>query len=325
MIHRAATICKDAAAAHVNTPRNDPAAADIDEIGDVAASIGSRRTTSKTMANVFDPAAAAELLDDLTTLVSCAGAAILAVPRDDMASRIKTDDSPVTRADEAAESLIIAGLRRLLPDLTIVSEESADRPRSLSGPGFALVDPLDGTKEFIAGRGEYTVNVALVAGGTPLLGIVGAPALGLIWRGIVGRGAERLSLPPGAPAAEASERATIRSRPCPARGAIATVSRSHLDPNSQAFLERLPEVKEIVSGSAVKFCRLAEGSADVYPRFAPTMEWDDAAGHAVLAAAGGVVMRPDGTPLTYGHAENGFRVPGFIAWGDPAAAARYAG
>jgi 3'(2'), 5'-bisphosphate nucleotidase len=275
------------------------------------------------MTTTFDPILAAQLLDELTALVSQAGAAILAVPRDDLASRIKSDNSPVTRADEAAEALIVAGLRQLLPDLTIVSEESADHPRSLTAASFALVDPLDGTKEFIAGRGEYTVNVALVTDGAPLLGIVGAPALGLIWRGVVGRGAERLALRPGAPLDDATERVSIRPRPCPARGAIATVSRSHLDPNSQAFLARLPDFEEIVCGSAVKFCRLAEGAADVYPRLAPTMEWDDAAGHAVLAAAGGLVTQPDGTVLSYGHAADDFRVPGFIAWGDPTAARRF--
>jgi 3'(2'), 5'-bisphosphate nucleotidase len=307
----------------VNSAHDLPANSDLDDIGDAATSSWSGGTASETMAITFDPATAADLFDKLTALVSHAGAAILAVPRDDLASRLKTDNSPVTRADEAAEALIVAGLSRLLPDIAIVSEESADRPCSLTAASFALVDPLDGTKEFIAGRGEYTVNVALVTHGAPLLGIVAAPALGLIWRGIVGRGAERLSLRPGAPPEDATECVAIHPRPCPARGATATVSRSHFDPRSQAFLARLPEVEEIVCGSAVKFCRLAEGAADVYPRFAPTMEWDDAAGHAVLAAAGGLVTQPDGSRLTYGHAENGFRVPGFIAWGDPAAAARY--
>jgi 3'(2'), 5'-bisphosphate nucleotidase len=144
--------------------------------------------------------------------------------------------------------------------------------------------------------------------------------MGTIWRGVAGGPAERLRLAPGAAPEAATERVTIHGRPAPAKGLTAAVSRSHLDPASVEFLARLPVADQIGAGSAVKFCRIAEGSADLYPRFGQTCEWDIAAGHAVVLAAGGTVTQPNGEPLTYGHYERDFRVPGFIAWGDPAAA-----
>jgi 3'(2'), 5'-bisphosphate nucleotidase len=185
-----------------------------------------------------------------------------------------------------------------------------------------LVDPLDGTRELIAGRDEFTINVAIIAGGRPRLGIVAAPAQALLWRGIEGRGAERLRLSPGAPANAAQARTPIRTRPSPRSGLVAAVSRSHLDPQTQAYLARLPISERRACGSAVKFCQVAEGSADVYARLSPTCEWDVAAGHAVLAAAGGMVNTPEGAPMSYGRMAENFRVPAFIAWGDPSAAAR---
>jgi 3'(2'), 5'-bisphosphate nucleotidase len=199
-----------------------------------------------------------------------------------------------------------------------VSEEAvSDRT---PGADFILVDPLDGTREFVEGRAEYTVNVALVRDRTPVAGFVAAPALGLLWRGVAGHGAERLRFASGR--AAAVEAIAIRARPAPERLVIA-LSRSHLDPDTAAFAEQLPIAERLICGSAVKFCRIAEGSADVYPRLSPTSEWDVAAGHAVLTAAGGTVTRPDGTPLTYGKGGD-FLIPGFMAWGDPAAARRYA-
>jgi 3'(2'), 5'-bisphosphate nucleotidase len=266
-----------------------------------------------------DPAAAARLLDALTELISQAAAAILAVRSPDIAWKAKEDASPVTAADEAAQTIILDGLRRCLPGLPIVSEESDHRGMQ-PGPHFALVDPLDGTKEFISGRDDFTVNIAMIRDGTPRLGVVGAPAMGLIWRGIVGDQAERLRLAPGHPAEAATERIAIQARKAPAAGLTAAVSRSHLDSATVEFLARLPVRDQVGAGSAIKFCRIAEGSADVYPRFGTTCEWDIAAGHAVVLAAGGAVMAADGAPLSYGHGERDFRVPGFIAWGDPAAA-----
>jgi 3'(2'), 5'-bisphosphate nucleotidase len=253
----------------------------------------------------------AALAAELTALVARAAAAILAIAPADIATRLKADHTPVTAADEAADRVIAQGLGRLLPGLAIVSEESRERAGAL-GESFALVDPLDGTKEFVAGRGEYTVNLAIVASGTPIAGFIAVPALGLLYRGVVGGGAERLGLDPAvAPVA-------IRCRRAPAQGLVAAVSRSHLDPDSEAFLARLPIAERITCGSALKLCRIAEGVADVYPRLAPTSEWDIAAGHAIVTAAGGIVTMPSGAPLRYGRAQQDFKVPGFVAWGDPA-------
>jgi 3'(2'), 5'-bisphosphate nucleotidase len=250
-----------------------------------------------------------DLAAELTGLVARAAAAILAIAPGALDTRLKADRSPVTAADEAADAVIAQGLARILPGLPVVSEESR-APDLAPGASFALVDPLDGTKEFVAGRGEYTVNLAIVAAGEPIAGFIAAPALGLLYRGIVGRGAERLGLDPAiAPVA-------IRCRRAPAGGLVAAVSRSHLDAATLAFLDRLGVAQRITCGSALKLCRVAEGAADVYPRLAPTSEWDTAAGHAIVAAAGGMVTTPSGAPLPYGRAQQDFKIPGFVAWGD---------
>src|SRR5215470_14786970 len=261
------------------------------------------------------------LLDELTTIVSAAAAAILAARAGSLEVRTKADLSPVTAADHAAEAVILEGLARVLPGLCVVSEEAVGVAVPDRIPDtFILVDPLDGTRELIAGRDEFTVNVAIVSGGRPRLGIVAAPAQGVLWRGVEGHGAERLHLSPGAPASAARERRAIRTRPSPRAGLTAVVSRSHLDAETEAFLARLPIADRLASGSAVKFCQVAEGAADVYPRLSTTCEWDVAAGHAVLAAAGGMITTPAGGALPYGQVGGNFRVPAFIAWGDPAAA-----
>ena len=258
------------------------------------------------------------LLDELTTIFSAAAAAILKVRAGSIDARTKPDQSPVTAADHAAEALILDRLNLVLPGVPVVSEEAAGRaPPAKLADTFILVDPLDGTREFIAGSDEFTANLAIVTAGRPVLGIVAAPALGLLWRGAERGPAERLRLAPGAPASAARETHPIRSRPWPSGGLIAAVSRSHRDALTQALLARLPVTKEIVSGSAIKFCRVAEGAADLYPRLGPTCEWDVAAGHAVLAAAGGAVTTPEGAPLRYGQIAENFRIPAFIAWGDP--------
>jgi 3'(2'), 5'-bisphosphate nucleotidase len=245
----------------------------------------------------------------LTTIAIRAAAAILRLDCRNVSMRQKADESPVTLADEAAQSVILRDLTEGFPRVPIVSEE-ADRPDA-PGDTFFLVDPLDGTREFLAGRDEYTVNIALVRDGVPVIGVVGAPALGLIWRGGAGH-AERISVADGMP----SGRSTIKTRRWPAER-VAAVSRSHYEAASAEFLQRFAPITELTCGSALKFCRVAEGAADLYPRLAPTSEWDVAAGHAVVVAAGGLVTAPDGTKLTYGRA--GFRVPGFVAWGDPGA------
>jgi 3'(2'), 5'-bisphosphate nucleotidase len=268
--------------------------------------------------SVVDGAAAAALIEPLTDLVIAAGAAILAVNRSAMKVDGKSDGSPVTEADLAADRIIAEGLARLAPHIPSLSEERAREARLPFEDSFFLIDPLDGTKEFVAGRNEFTVNLALVTRGTPLLGIVSAPALGLIWRGIVGRGAERLTLRAGAPLAE-----PIRTRrPCPPRGAPWTVavSRSHGDARTEAFIAGRAGAVRSELGSAVKFGRVAEGMVDIYPRLSPTCEWDVGAGHAVVTAAGGKITDSNGGALKFGAGREDFIIPEFIAWGDPAAA-----
>ncbi|MGA9009170.1 MAG: 3'(2'),5'-bisphosphate nucleotidase CysQ [Xanthobacteraceae bacterium] len=256
----------------------------------------------------LDAAACAEMIDALTDIVVQASKAILEVAGSADVRR-KDDGSPVTAADEASEAVICAGLKRLASAVPIVSEEQADRPQTAASGSYFLVDPLDGTKEFISGRDEYTVNIAVVTDGLPLLGIVAAPATGTAWRGIVGRGAERLPIVGGTIAPGA-----IHTRPRPGREFLIMVSRSHLEERTKAYTGQFPHAELVQCGSSVKFCRLAEGAADLYARLAPTHDWDIAAGHAVLAAAGGKVTAPDGVPLAYGSPK--LLVPAFLAWGD---------
>ncbi len=246
---------------------------------------------------VIDGEAAAALVEPLTDLVVRAGAAILAVNRLAMKVDGKPDGTPVTEADVAADRIIGEGLARLFPDVPALSEERAHLAKPAYRGSFFLIDPLDGTREFVAGRSEFTVNLALVTHGTPLLGIVGAPALGLVWRGLVGRGAERLG-------ANGSRAEAIHTRTLPKRGDpwIAAVSRSHRDIRTEAFIEARPGA--------------------IYPRLGPTGEWDVAAGHALVTAAGGKVTDAHGNDVQFGTGSEGFIVPEFIAWGDPEAAPR---
>jgi 3'(2'), 5'-bisphosphate nucleotidase len=260
---------------------------------------------------------AAAMMEPLTDLVVKAGEAIRAVNRRAMKVHGKDDGSPVTEADLAADRVIADGLARIASDVPTLSEERAQAAKPPFRESFFLIDPLDGTKEFVAGRAEYTINIALVTLGIPLLGIVGAPALGWLWRGLVGRGAERLKLSEaglGAPE-------PIHTRRSPGRGEpwIAAVSRSHGDARTEAFIDARPGAVRTKLGSAVKFARLAEGAADIYPRLGPTSEWDVAAGCALVTAAGGKVTDADGAPLRFGERAAGFIVPAFIAWGDPRA------
>lgn len=259
----------------------------------------------------------------LTEVAVQASVAILRVDFRKARTRHKADQSPVTEADEAAHAVIAEGVRRAAPGIPVVSEEAPCDWQGEAPHEFILVDPLDGTAEFIAGRLEYTVNIALVRAGTPAVGVVAAPALGLIWRGASGQ-AERLRFSVGDAPGKPRRAAKIHTRPWPASEPVAAVSRTHFDALSAAFLQRFAPVKEVAFGSALKFCRLAEGAVDFYPRLAPTFEWDVAAGHAVVVAGGGVVLAPDGGALKYGRRHVGFRVEGFTAWGDAKAASRYA-
>jgi len=230
----------------------------------------------------------------------------------------KDDGSPVTEADERAEAAIVCDLRAKLPNVAIVGEEGGGTRKLSPNGAFVLVDPLDGTKEFLARNGEFTVNVALVSNGRPIAGAVYAPALERIWIGGETAFASEAPCGSGFPKLERWRR--IHARPAPA-SIVAVASRSHADPETDAFLKGLPVGARRIVGSSLKFCLLAQGEADVYPRFGATMEWDTAAGHAVLVAAGGVVLTPQGAPFLYGKSDCGLRNGAFIAWGDPAAAA----
>jgi 3'(2'), 5'-bisphosphate nucleotidase len=263
----------------------------------------------------FDFAAAADILEALTTISMSAAAAIL-TSRGPSGVRSKADGSPVTAADQAAETVIRDRLAHLAPAVPIISEEEAERQLPTVGsPSYFLVDPLDGTREYVAGLDEYTINIGLISAGSPMLGIITAPALGLIWRGIVGHGAERLAF--SSQTTSRPEAIQTRSRPQPQL--VVMVSRSHLDAATQAYVDNLPDTRRAACGSSLKFCRLAEGTADHYPRLGPTRDWDVAAGHAILAAAGGCVIDPDGAALNYGTPN--LLIPSFLAWGSPAPAA----
>jgi 3'(2'), 5'-bisphosphate nucleotidase len=255
------------------------------------------------------------LLEPIADLVSRAGARILDIAARREAPRTKADASPVTAADEVAETILIEGLAHVLPGVPVVAEEAVSREGPLQPPAcYLLVDPIDGTRELIAGRKEYTVNIALVEDHRPVFGVIYAPALGLLYAG-GGNTAWKAMLDP-ASCLDVSTLTRIRARPRPAR-LVALVSRSHRDAASDGFLAGLPVEHTILLGSSLKFARLAEGAADVYARLATVNEWDIAAGHALLAAAGGAVTTPDGRALTYGMRESGFRVDGFVAWGAP--------
>ena len=251
-------------------------------------------------------------------LAVAAGARVMDVfARERLDVRYKNDASPVSEADEAAEAFLLETLARRLPGVPAVAEEAAARGEVFDpGDAFLMIDPLDGTREFVAHGVEFAVNIAFVADGAPRAGAIYAPAMGRLWFG--GAQAFAASIAPGAPLPALWRRLATRRRP--AAGLAALVSKTHLDPATQAFLRR-PDIKESrPMASSIKFGLLAEGEADVYPRFGPTMEWDVAAGHAILAAAGGAVLDPHGRPLRYGKAAQGFRNGPFVAWADPGSA-----
>lgn len=249
-----------------------------------------------------------------------AGAIVLSLYQNGCAIRAKADESPVSEADEKAEELILARLAELFPGVPVVAEESSARSGAPAcGDRFILVDPLDGTREFVTRNGEFTVNIALIEKGVPVAGAVFAPVSGELWWG--GRSAFCARTRDGEDVTPFPR--PIVTRAAPQGGLVALASRSHGDRETEAFLARLPVASLVTAGSSLKFCRIAEGLADVYPRFTRTMEWDIAAGHAVLAAAGGVVRSPEGAPFLYGKAAQGYANSSFVAWGDPAAAERF--
>ena len=255
------------------------------------------------------PIAPSPLMQDLVNLAITAGHEIMAIYATDFSAKAKEDLTPVTEADEAAEQVILAGLARIDPATPVISEEAAAAGRiPETSVRFFLVDPLDGTKEFISRNGEFTVNIALIEAGRPIAGVVYAPALRRIFWGEQAVGAAQGHLAVDDTVAWTP----IAIRHCPAEGATVVASRSHRDAATDEYLKGV-KVKSLCSaGSSLKFCLVASGEADLYPRFGRTMEWDTAAGHAVVAAAGGKVMTVDGQPLAYGKRQRGYDNPGFI-------------
>lgn len=250
------------------------------------------------------------LLASMVTIAREAGALIMHHYAGEVTRRDKADKSPVTVADEEAERLIIARLLDTAAEIPVVAEESAAAGSlpNVSGGVFFLVDPLDGTKEFLNRNGEFTVNIALIEHGRPTAGVVFAPAVHRLFWGSGAKAFEEKT--------DTKRVTAIATRPTPADGMVAIASRSHRDRLTDEYLAHYP-IKEIVAaGSSLKFCVIAAGEADIYPRHGATMEWDTAAGHAVLLAAGGRVTRLDGkTPLTYGNAAEKFLNQSFVAWG----------
>ncbi len=217
----------------------------------------------------------------------------------------KQDDSPLTAADLEVDAFLGAALEKAFPDIPVVTEErAASHVDGLAGQRFFLVDPIDGTKEFVAQRGEFTVNIGLIEDGAPIAGAVCAPAVGRLFAGALRQGA--FETPAGG-----GERRKLQVRKPDNNALIVVASRSHMTPQTQDFVAANPVASLANAGSSLKFCLLAAGEADLYPRFGPTMEWDTAAGHAVLAAAGGTVTQLGGDPLDYG--KPAYRNPFFIA------------
>jgi 3'(2'), 5'-bisphosphate nucleotidase len=248
----------------------------------------------------------ATLLDLGRRLAAEAGAAILAIRDRGFKVEHKADRSVVTEADHAAEAIIVAGLRAAIPGCTIVAEEEVAAGKiTAAAPEVWLVDPLDGTREFTGGSDDFAVNIGLVRAGRPVLGVVGVPAAGEIFGGIVGVGAWRW---------KGDVRSTIAARSAPEIGLTVVASRHHGDrAQLDAFLGDRTVAEVVNFGSSLKFCRLAEGKADLYPRFGRTMEWDTCAPQAVLEAAGGTVETLDGQALGYG--KPGWDNPHFVCWG----------
>ena len=260
----------------------------------------------------------ARLADGLLSVALAAGRVQMAHFAAGVAVSIKDDQSPVTAADHEFEEIILEGLARLAPGVAVIAEEevTAGRIPSIAGP-FFLVDPLDGTKGFIKGRREFTVNVGFIEERRPVFGLIYAPALSELY---VTLGPDSAAMAQIEPAAEARSLADCALRPIRTRvpdpNAIsALTSQTHLNQATTQFLEGYNVIERRAIASSLKFGLLAKGDADLYPRIGPTSEWDTAAGHAILAAAGGSVTRLDGTPLLYGNAERRFENPDFVAWG----------
>ena len=261
------------------------------------------------------------LASALLPAVLAAGAIEMSHYRTGVAVETKPDESPVTIADREAEAVLVAAIAAAAPGIPIVAEEAVAAGRLPAlGDEFFLVDPLDGTREFIAQRDEFTVNVALVRRGAPVFGIVYAPACDELYLTLAPDAAAMAKVAPREGDISLGDIALqpMRTRPPDPTALVALVSRSHATPETEDFLARFAVASRTSAGSSLKFCVIARGVADIYPRLGPTMAWDIAAGHAVLTAAGGSVTTLDGKPLHYGAGAGGaLRNPHFVAWGTP--------
>ncbi|WP_231746332.1 3'(2'),5'-bisphosphate nucleotidase CysQ [Sphingobium baderi] len=265
------------------------------------------------MSQIDQPMNITTIAEELITAAIEAGKAIMAIYDAGFSVETKSDNSPVTQADAAGEKIILEALGRLAGHIPVIAEEEAAAGRIPQTDGtFFLVDPLDGTKEFIQRRGDFTVNIALIEGRKPVFGIVHAPAKGRIFVGDVHSG-EAWSAPVSREGM-IGERTPIRVRDLPDTGLSVVASKSHNTPETDAYLDQFDVAERVSFGSSLKICMVATGEADLYPRLAPTCEWDIGAGDAVLRAAGGKLLAPDGAPMAYG--KDGFFNPGFVAAGD---------
>ena len=261
-----------------------------------------------------NPALVDEVREGVIAIARDAAAAILRIYDSEFIVQRKHDNSPLTAADLAAHHCIVDGLARLTPDIQVLSEESAHEVSAAQRRQWSrlwVVDPLDGTREFVKRNGEFTVNIALVEDGVAVFGVVQAPVTGEVWHGGAGLGAFRR---------DGDDDVVLRARVPAVPPLRVAASRSHRDPRSEAFIARMLRdvggVEPLGLGSSLKFCRLAEGGMDVYPRFGPTSEWDTAAGQCVLEGAGGCVLDPTGRPLRYNQRDTVLNGD-FIALGDP--------
>jgi len=246
------------------------------------------------------------ILPDVIRLADEASEKVLHIYESDFKVRYKEDNSPITAADEAAHEIIYKGLRNISRDIPILSEEGAEIPweERKSWRRFWLIDPIDGTKDFTQRSGEFTVNIAMIEDGVPVMGVVTAPALKEAFWGIKGEGAHMRD----------RTGRVHRIRVAEPRESLRVVaSKNHLNDETRAFIDKLGPHETVQAGSSLKFCRIAEGHADIYPRMGPTSEWDTAAAHAILLAAGGQVQTVDGKPLVYGKED--ILNPHFIAAG----------
>lgn len=252
-----------------------------------------------------------DLAERLGAIALMAAVPVMQVYAKGPLARLKADQSPVTEADELSEAAILAQLAAQFPDVPVIAEESsAAGRRPVPGREVFLVDPLDGTREFLAHNGEFTVNIALAREGVPVCGVIYAPALERLW--IAGTQAFEMSAAPGAALPPVHMRRRLRVREA-RHGLIALISRSHLTPQTQEYLDAMAVTESRAVGSSLKFGLIASGEADLMIRIGPTMEWDTAAGDAVLRAAGGHTTTLDGTPLRYGRLDQDFRNPDFMA------------